>query len=217
VGQQTRDVLMQVLHESQPDLRDHLHEVADLAVAVGRRMGLLPEELDEVARAAELHDVGKMAVPEQILNKPGPLDSSELEFIHQHTLVGERILAAAPALSPVARLVRSSHENWDGSGYPDGLRGEQIPLGSRIIAAADAYNAMTEDRPYQAAVPQDAALAELRRCAGSHFDPAVVDILCDEVLRVSRGEHIRALDERLGASPLDVTLSPEDLAIEEYD
>src|SRR5207253_8614016 len=138
--------------------------------------GRRPEELDEVARAAELHDVGKMAVPEQILNKPGPLDKGELEFIRQHTIVGERILAAAPALSPVARLVRASHENWDGSGYPDGLKGEEIPLASRIIAVCDAYHAMTSNRPYQAAVPQDEALAELRRCAGSHFDPVLVEV-----------------------------------------
>src|SRR3954452_23854596 len=183
VNQQTRDVLLQVLHESQPTLHEHLHEVAELALAVGRRMSLLPEELDEMARAAELHDVGKMAIPAEILNKPGPLDSVERGFIERHTIVGARILAAAPSLSPVARMGGASHERWDGGGYPDGLRGERIPLAARIVAVCDAYHAMTHDRPYQAAVPRRAALAELRRCAGSHFDPAVVEVLCQEIER----------------------------------
>jgi diguanylate cyclase (GGDEF)-like protein len=181
VGEQTRDVLLQVLQERQPTLQEQMHEVALLSVAVGREMALPPELLDEMARAAELHDVGKMAVPEEILNKRGPLDPVELSFIRQHTIVGERILRAAPALSGVAQLVRSSHENWDGSGYPDGIRGEEIPLASRIIAACDAFHAMTRERPYVAAVSPEQALAELRRCAGSHFDPGVVEVLCAQV------------------------------------
>ncbi|HEX8066346.1 MAG TPA: diguanylate cyclase [Thermoleophilaceae bacterium] len=181
IGQQTRDVLLQVLHERQPDLHDHIHEVSELTLVLGRKLGLAPEQLDEMARAAELHDVGKMAIPDEILNKPGPLDDGELRFIRQHTIVGERILAAAPALATVARLVRSSHENWDGSGYPDGLAGDEIPLASRIIAVCDAFHAMTSDRPYQAAVPPVDAMAELRRCAGRHFDPDVVEVLCGEV------------------------------------
>jgi diguanylate cyclase (GGDEF)-like protein len=181
VGQQTRDVLLQVLQERQPDLLERLREVSELALRVGRQMSLLPEELDEMARAAELHDVGKMAVPDEILNKPGPLDHTELAFIRQHTIVGERILAAAPALSPVADLVRASHEKWDGSGYPDGLKGEEIPLASRIIAVCDAYRAMTSERPYKTAVSPEQALAELRRCAGTHFDPAVVAVTCREI------------------------------------
>jgi diguanylate cyclase (GGDEF)-like protein len=181
VNEQTRDVLLQMLAERQPGLHLHIHDVAELAVAVGRKMALLPEELDQMARAAELHDVGKMAVPDEILNKPGPLDRVEMGFIRQHTIVGERILAAAPSMSPVARIVRASHERWDGSGYPDGLTGEDIPLAARIVAACDAYHALTSDRPYQAAVPHDAAIAELRRCAGTHFDPAVVAVLCHEV------------------------------------
>ncbi len=189
MNEQTRDVLLQVLAERRPDLHDNLREVAELALAVGRKMALLPEELDEMARAAELHDVGKMAVPDEILNKPGPLDRVEMGFIRQHTIVGERILAAAPSLSPVARLVRASHERWDGSGYPDGLKGDDIPLGARIVAACDAYYAMTSDRPYQAAVPQAEALAELRRCAGTHFDPAVVDALCAEVESADAPDH----------------------------
>jgi diguanylate cyclase (GGDEF)-like protein len=211
VNQQTRDVLLQVLHESQPDLHEHLHEVAELALAVGRRMSLMPEELEEMARAAELHDVGKMAIPDEILNKPGPLDRTELGFIRQHTIVGERILAAAPSLSPVARIVRASHENWDGSGYPDGTKGDAIPLAARIIAACDAYHAMTSDRPYEAAVPQTAALAELRRCAGSQFDPAVVEVLCDVVEHAATA---RPAADQPDPTPLDPTIAGELAGIE---
>jgi diguanylate cyclase (GGDEF)-like protein len=181
VGQQTRDVLLQVLHERTPELHEHLHDVAELAIAVGRKMGLGPEELDEVARAAELHDVGKMAVPEEILNKPGPLDEIEWAVMKQHTIVGERILRAAPALLPVSKLVRSSHECWDGSGYPDGLAREEIPLGARIVAVCDAYDAMTTCRPYKPAIPIGDALSELRRCSGKQFDPKVVEVFCGAV------------------------------------
>ncbi len=178
VSAQTRDVLMQALHERQPDLPEHLHEVSELAVAVGRELDVGSDELDELVRAAELHDVGKMAIPEEILNKPGPLDPVEIALVRQHTIVGERILAAAPSLAGVAALVRSSHENWDGSGYPDGVAGEDIPLASRIILVCDAYHAMTSDRPYRRRIPRDEALSELRRCAGTHFDPHVVDVIC---------------------------------------
>jgi HD-GYP domain-containing protein (c-di-GMP phosphodiesterase class II) len=144
-------------------------------------MRLEPEELNEMARAAELHDIGKMAVPDEILNKPGPLDERETEFVRHHTLVGERILAAAPALESVAKLVRHSHESYDGSGYPDGLAGDEIPLAARIIAACDAFHAMTDDRPYQPAKSPKEAMAELRRCKGARFDPDVVEAICAEV------------------------------------
>ncbi|MEA2449769.1 MAG: hypothetical protein QOG63_1701 [Thermoleophilaceae bacterium] len=207
VNQQTRDVLLQVLHERQPDLHEHLAEVADLAVAIGRKLSLLPEELDEMARAAELHDVGKMAIPDEILNKPGPLDRVELGFVRQHTIVGERILAAAPSLSPVARIVRASHERWDGSGYPDGLKGEEIPLPSRIIRACDSYKAMTSTRPYAAKVPEADALAELRRCAGTHFDPRVIEVLCAEV------ESDRRTQDTGDPAPLDATIDLGDLGV----
>ena len=118
---QARDVLIQVLAEREPELRRHMADVSELAVRTGRELGLEPEELDIVARAAELHDIGKVAVPDDIIHKPGPLDDVEWRIMRQHTLVGERILAAAPALKAVARLVRLSHERWDGAGYPDGL------------------------------------------------------------------------------------------------
>ncbi len=178
---ETGETLARMLQASQPELHQHLHEVARLSLAVGRRMELRRDALDQMARAAELHDVGKVAIPEDILNKPGPLDAIEWGVVRQHTIVGERILATAPALSPLARVVRASHENFDGSGYPDGLAGEQIPLASRIISACDAYHAMTSERPYQAAVAHGQAVAELRRCAGSRFDPVVVEMLCAEL------------------------------------
>jgi two-component system cell cycle response regulator len=181
ISEQTCDALLQVLHEREPDLRDHVGDVAELALRVGIRLGLKSEALDDVRRAAELHDVGKSAVPDAILAKPGPLDEREWEFVRQHTLVGERILRAAPALASVAKLVRSSHERFDGSGYPDGLAGQTIPLGSRVVSACDAWDAMTTTRPYRQALSQHEALTELRRCSGTQFDPTVVRALCAEV------------------------------------
>jgi two-component system cell cycle response regulator len=173
-----QSVLMQLLTEREPTLHDHVCDVGLLAIAVGRQFGLDQEELDELRRAAELHDLGKLAVPDEILRKPGPLSDEEWLLMRQHTIVGERILAAAPALRPVGRLVRSSHERWDGDGYPDGLAGEEIPLGSRIIAVCDAYDAMISERSYDKARPKEEAIAELRRHAGTQFDREVVEAVC---------------------------------------
>jgi two-component system, cell cycle response regulator len=172
---QSADVLLSVLREREPDLHQHVNGVADLALAVGRDMGMTADELDELVRAAELHDVGKIAIPDEILNKPGKLAPEEWEFIRRHTLLGERILKGAPELLPVAKIVRSSHERWDGGGYPDKLAGEEIPLGARIVAVCDAFDAMVSDRPYRPAITVDEALDELERCAGSQFDPKVVE------------------------------------------
>jgi two-component system, cell cycle response regulator len=174
VTRETSDALLQVLEECEPDLNGHVKEVSELARDVGSRLGLKAGQLDELTRAAELHDVGKVAVPSSILRKPGPLDEHEWSFVRQHTLVGDRILSAAPALSPLASVVRSSHENYDGSGYPDGLAGEQIPLAARVVAVCDAYHAMTSDRPYRGARAHWEAIEELRQCSGRQFDPVVV-------------------------------------------
>ncbi len=183
---QTRDVLMRAVEERSPTLGGHVGDVAGLAARVARHLRLPAEAIERVRAAAELHDVGKLAVPDAILDKPGPLDPDEWEFMQRHTILGERILLAAPALADVAPLVRASHERWDGSGYPDGLCGEQIPLGARIVSLCDAYDAMTTDRPYRRALGSDAARAELRRCAGTQFDPAVV-IALEAVLARSAG------------------------------
>jgi two-component system cell cycle response regulator len=181
VTRQTSEALMQVLRETQPTLNGHLSDVAWLARSVGQRFGLGMEELEDLTRAAQLHDIGKVAVPSEILGKPGPLSDSEWDFVRQHTLVGDRILSAAPSLTAIARLVRSSHEKFDGTGYPDGLGGPEIPLAARIVAVCDAYHAMTTERPYRRSVDRDQALEELRRCAGGQFDPQVVAAFCDVV------------------------------------
>jgi two-component system, cell cycle response regulator len=182
-GRQSRDVLLRTLSERRPDLHLRLRDIGELALAVGRELHMGPEGLDEVARATELHDVGKIAVPDAILDKPGALDPVEWSFMRRHPLIGERILLAAPALRPVARLVRSSHERWDGGGYPDGLRGDEIPLGARVVAVCDAFDAMTTERPYRQPIDQDEAIAELRRCAGTQFDPMVVEAFCRVIAR----------------------------------
>jgi diguanylate cyclase (GGDEF)-like protein len=173
-GSQSRDVLLMALRERQPELAEQAVDVGELALAVADELGMEAEQRDETYRAAQLHETGKMAIPDAILNKPGPLEDSEWEFVRRHTLIGERIIASAAALVPVARLVRSSGERWDGSGYPDSLRAEQIPLGSRVVAVCDAYAAMISERPYSVAMRPSRALEELRRGAGTQFDPEVV-------------------------------------------
>jgi two-component system cell cycle response regulator len=183
---QTHDVLVSLLHEREPQLEEHMHGVARLAVDLGRALEMDPEELDVLARAAELHDIGKMAIPDQVLHKPGPLDPAEWELVRSHTVIGQRILEAAAAMAPVARVVRSSHERWDGHGYPDGLSGEAIPLASRIVFACDAFDAMTSDRPYRAAMGVGEALEELHANAGTQFDPRLVELFCERVAMFGR-------------------------------
>jgi two-component system, cell cycle response regulator len=171
---QSAGVLLAVLEERAPGLASHVRTVSDLACATAVELGMAGDDLDALRHAAALHDIGKMAVPESVLEKPGPLTDAEWDLIRRHTLVGERILAAAPALERSAQLVRWSHERVDGRGYPDGLCGDAIPLGSRVILVADAFDAMTSERSYGKVLSTDEALAELRRCAGSQFDAAVV-------------------------------------------
>jgi diguanylate cyclase (GGDEF)-like protein len=173
-GRQSSDVLLRALAERHPDLGEHIDGVAELAAQIGARLGMVGDELDQLRHAAALHDIGKVAVPDAIIDKPGPLSDDEWVFMRRHTLIGERIIAAAPALGAAARLVRSSHEAWDGNGYPDALEHVEIPLGSRVIAVCDAFDAMISDRPYARPRTIGEALAELRRCAGTQFDPAIV-------------------------------------------
>jgi two-component system, cell cycle response regulator len=199
-ARQSGDVLLRVIGEREPELLAHTRAVAELSRALASAMGLDAETRETVARAAELHDVGKVAVPDAILSKPGPLDEDEEAFMRRHTVIGESIIAEAPALREVAALVRASHERWDGTGYPDRLAGHEIPLGSRIVSVCDAYSAMRQKRPYGVVLGEEEALDELRRGAGSQFDPALVAAFC--VLRGSSGgsgRFIRAA--RLAAGP----------------
>jgi diguanylate cyclase (GGDEF)-like protein len=178
-GRQTTDVLMRVLAERYPDIGEHLDDVTALCARVAEHLELPEEERVPLLQAASLHDIGKAAIPDAILSKPGALDEEEWAFMRQHTVIGERILGAAPALAQAAKLVRASHERMDGSGYPDGLAGDDISLGARIIGVCDAYDAMTSERPYRPTpMSAEGAIAELRRSAGTQFDPHVVDAFC---------------------------------------
>ncbi len=178
IGGEVQAVLLRIVQHRAPELSSHGNSVAELAVAVATRLGVGGGELDTVRRAAEMHDIGKVAIPDAILEKAGPLSEAEWRFMRQHTVLGERILSAASSLAPLGRVVRATHERWDGDGYPDGLAGEAIPLAARVIFACDAYDAMTSDRPYTAARSRAEATAELRGCADTQFDPRVVDALC---------------------------------------
>jgi diguanylate cyclase (GGDEF)-like protein/putative nucleotidyltransferase with HDIG domain len=160
---------------------EHSEAVIEMSGAVARNVGCNPREVERVKAAALLHDIGKVAIPDRILNKPGPLSEEEWELMKQHPVIGERILRVLPGLGSVARIVRHEHERWDGKGYPDGLTGEEIPLGSRIIIVADTYHAMTSDRPYRAAMSHSEAVGELSRCAGTQFDPKVAQALIGHV------------------------------------
>jgi diguanylate cyclase (GGDEF)-like protein len=182
-SRQVTDALLQVITEQDAHLDEHVERVATLSGAVAEALGQPEHEVQRIRVAAKLHDVGKTAIPATILDKPGPLDDREWEFMRRHPLIGERIVMAAPALANTASLIRSSHERIDGHGYPDGLAGEKIPLGSRIIAVCDTFDAMRSDRSYRPRVGVDEALAELKRHAGSQFDAAVVDAFCTEVTR----------------------------------
>jgi putative nucleotidyltransferase with HDIG domain len=159
----------------------HANEVAELAVAVGERMAISGAELDRLRYAALLHDVGKVGVPGEILRKPGPLGAEEREHMNAHAAIGARMLERIPFLAPVAPLVRSAHERFDGGGYPDGLAGYEIPRGAMIIATCDAFHAMVSDRPYRKAMSTAEAVAELRANSGTQFDPEVVDAVIAEL------------------------------------
>ncbi len=172
-----RDVLGDVLEERERGLGDHADAVARQARRVGRRLDLADDDLDDLAWAAWLHDIGMAAVPDAVLAEPGPLSDEAWRLMRQHTVIGERILSRAPALRSAAALVRASHERLDGQGYPDGLKGDAIPLGARVVAVCDAFDALTAGRPHRPPVDVEAALDELLRCAGTQFDRRVVEAL----------------------------------------
>jgi putative nucleotidyltransferase with HDIG domain len=169
--------LAKSLEDLDPGTAEHSRDVVALACEIGLALGFSRAGLTELAVAALLHDIGKLRVPDSILNKPGKLTPGEREVIAQHPIHGAEALTRIAGLEVVATLVRYHHERWDGGGYPDGLSGPCIPRASRIIAVCDAYSAMISDRPYQRAVSHARALAELRACAGAQFDAEVVDHL----------------------------------------
>jgi putative nucleotidyltransferase with HDIG domain len=160
---------------------DHANEVAELALRVGRRLGLGAAELDRLRYGALLHDIGKIGIPGELLRKPGPLTAKERARMQQHTVIGARMLERIPFLAPVAPLVRSAHERFDGNGYPDGLLGGAIPRSAMIIATCDAYHAMTSNRSYRRAIAHEEAIAELRAHSGTQFDPEVASALIAEL------------------------------------
>ena len=157
----------------------HSEQVVRLSTGVAMLLGLTADAVERVGHGALLHDVGKLGIPPEILQKDGVLDDAEWDVMAQHPVIGEGILRRLPQLAPLAPIVRHEHEHWDGTGYPDGLAGTQIPIGSRIVLACDAYVAMIAPRPYRAALEQSDAVAELRALAGTQFDPQVVEALLD--------------------------------------
>jgi len=169
------------------DTAHHSDDVVTLCEALGRRLDLDDRALQHLRAGAQLHDVGKVAIPSSILNKPGALTEGEWAVIREHTIIGERILRSVPEMADVATIVRHSHEHWDGGGYPDGLAGDRIPLASRVILCADAFHAIRADRPYRRGRDAHDAIAEIRACAGTQFDPAVVDAFVDVAAEARAG------------------------------
>jgi HD-GYP domain-containing protein (c-di-GMP phosphodiesterase class II) len=186
----------------------HTRQVADLAAQVAGRLGLSSSQQRNVEFGAMLHDVGKIAISKAIINKPGALNAQEWQIMETHTIEGQRMLDQIGGLmSEIGAVVRSSHERWDGGGYPDGLAGERIPIESRIVFCCDAFNAMTTDRPYREAMSEDAAVAELVANAGTQFDPTVVDALVECL-----AESEEKVPDAAGEKPLRVTES--DMALD---
>jgi two-component system cell cycle response regulator len=212
---QAADVLVSVLTARRPELDDHIRSVAFRTISVGRVLALSEGQLDDVVTAARLQNIGLMAVPDRVLDKEGSLTEEEAKVIRRHPSAGAAIIAASPALVSVAGLVRSSCEHFDGHGYPDGLSGEEIPLGARIVAVCVAFTALTSPRPHRPASSDEEALATLRSCAGAQFDPEVVEALAEDLseeLAAQLGQTAGngAGKEADGGGPRGPAESPED-------
>jgi putative two-component system response regulator len=169
----TLEALVNALEAKDPYLRGHSARVADLAATVAAEMGLSEDQVEVVRTAGRLHDIGKIGIREEILNKRGPLTDEEFEHVKHHTVTGSQILAPLAHLRHIIDIVRSHHERWDGKGYPDGIAGEQIPLGARIIGAVEIYDALTTSRPYQEKMVPELAIERLRDLVGTVIDPKV--------------------------------------------
>jgi two-component system, cell cycle response regulator len=164
--------------DAAPDVAAHMERTGRLAAVFSRKLDLGEPLSRLVVATARLHDIGKLRVPPWIMEKTGPLTQFELALVREHTLIGQELLERTPELLPIGSLVRSTHERWDGSGYPDHLRGPAIPLPSRIVAICDAFDAMTKPRSYSPSMSIRAALTELARCSGTQFDPGAVTVFC---------------------------------------
>ena len=198
-------VASEMLVAAEPETARHSDDVELLAAELCGRLGIVGHIRETLLLAARLHDIGKVALPKELLTKAGPLDPEDWALIRSHTIVGERILAGVPELAPTARLVRHSHENFDGTGYPDGLLGQEIPLGSRIIFCVDAFHAIRSDRPYSSGRSTEAAFAEIRANSGIQFDPEVVKALGRSIAasrRPGRRRGPRRLAVLFGARPI---------------
>ncbi|MEZ4634543.1 MAG: HD-GYP domain-containing protein [Caldilineaceae bacterium] len=175
MNQELMLTLSRIIDARDPFVSGHASKVADYARAVAVHLDLSEQQIDAIYQAGLLHDIGKMGIPERILLKPGALTDEEYEIVKQHTIIGADFLLTSQALQHLAPVIRSHHEQWNGGGYPAGLRGDEIPLEARILSVCDAVEAMASDRPYQRNKPIQAILSELQRCAGEQFDPAVVE------------------------------------------
>lgn len=197
---ETATALAQVVELRDPYTSGHCKRIRELALSLGRHLGLDHAELENLGMAALLHDIGKVAVPAAVLNKPAPLDSQEMAIVRHHAADGASVLSKVEALVPIAPLVRHHQEHWDGNGYPDGLAREEIPLGARILAVVDAYDAMTSDRPYRTALPEAIARQELVAGAGTQFDPevvsAVLEVLDEEDRKKEASQPVLRLAEQ---------------------
>src|SRR5436309_9762594 len=170
----TIEALARAIDAKDQTAQSHVRRVQMYAVGLARAMGLSEPEIRGVKTAALLHDIGKLAVPEHILSKPGPLTQEEFQKIRIHPQIGAEIIAAVPFPYPVAPLILSHHERWDGKGYPQGLKGEQVPIGARILTIVDYFDAVTTERPYHKALPHDSAIDLLKHAPGRALDTALV-------------------------------------------
>jgi len=178
-------VLAETIEAKDRNTKGHCNRMRSLCVLIGGLMGLSPGELETLEYASLLHDLGKVGVNEAILNKEGPLTDEEGKKIKEHALIGEKILQSIPLMEDVTRIVVAHHENYDGSGYPRGLKGEEIPVGARIVAVADLFDAMTSDRPYRKGLPTEVAVEEMKRVAGRQLDPGIVVIFSENSGEIS--------------------------------
>jgi len=191
----TLEVLVNALEAKDPYLRGHSARVADLSANIATEIGLSEEEVEHVRVAGRLHDLGKIGTRDAVVNKEGPLTPDEFEHVKQHVIIGAQILAPLVHLGHIVAMVKSHHERFDGSGYPDGLRGEEVPLGGRVIAAAEVYDALTTARPYQEKMTPEQAVERMADLSGTVLDPKVYDAL---VRIVSRRQTLVFLDEDVG-------------------